>query len=150
MSDSPVGLSRSGPPETILPPEPADVIEGLAAATAALDVGARREALRDLIAGHPTCLEAWARLGDDGRDTIESYAYYRVGYHRGLDRLRANGWRGSGFVRWEHPTNRGFLRAVAGLERCAAAIGEVDEQIRCAQFLQQLDPRWDPAFLTAD
>lgn len=150
MSDSPVGLSRGGPPETILPPEPRDVVEALAAASAAGDVGARREALRDLIARHPTCLEAWARLGDDGHDVIESYAYYRVGYHRGLDRLRANGWRGSGFVRWEHPTNRGFLRAVAGLQRSAASIGEVDEEIRCAQFLHQLDPRWDPSFPTND
>ena len=47
--------------------------------------------------------------------TIERYAYYRVGYHRGLDALRANGWRGSGYVRWSEPTNRGFLRALAGL-----------------------------------
>lgn len=150
MSDSPVGLSRDGPPETILPPEPDDARDRLADALAEDDQQRRRDALRDVIARHPTCLEAWARLGDEGRDVIESYAYYRVGYHRGLDRLRANGWRGSGHVRWGHPTNRGFLRAVAGLERSAAAIGEVDEAIRCGQFLQQLDPRWDPALLSED
>ena len=49
---------------------------------------------------HPRFLDAWAELGDLGRDDVERYAYYRVGYHRGLDALRANGWRGSGYVRW--------------------------------------------------
>ena len=35
----------------------------------------------------------------------------------GLDQLRAAGWRGTGLVRWAEPTNRGFLRSVAGLGR---------------------------------
>ena len=65
------------------------------------------------------------------------------GYHRGLDRLRQSGWRGSGYVRWEHPTNRGFLRALDGLRASAAAIGEADEEARCAEFLHQLEPAWD-------
>ena len=86
----------------------------------------------------------WAELGDSGRDTIESYAYYRIGYHRGLDALRQNGWRGSGYVRWEHAANRGFLRSLAGLQRIAATIGETDEDERCRQFLHQLDPDWPP------
>ncbi|HEX4978502.1 MAG TPA: DUF3151 family protein, partial [Acidimicrobiales bacterium] len=77
------------------------------------------------------------------RDTIESYACYRVGYHRGLDALRANGWRGSGYVRWRHETNRGFLRALDGLRRTAEEIGESDEAERCDDFLHQLDPDWD-------
>jgi hypothetical protein len=63
-----------------------------------------------------------------------------VAYHRGLDRLRQSGWRGSGYVRWRHETNQGFLRALQGLGRQAAAIGEGDEAERCAQFLDQLDP----------
>ncbi|MGH2473643.1 MAG: DUF3151 family protein, partial [Candidatus Limnocylindrales bacterium] len=69
---------------------------------------------------------------------------YRVGYHRGLDRLRGSGWRGSGYVRWRHPQNRGFLRALDGLRASAEAIGEADEAERCAVFLRQLDPDWPP------
>jgi hypothetical protein len=104
----------------------------------------RRAALADVAAATPRSLEAWAHLGDAGRDIIESYAAYRVGYHRGLDTLRANGWRGSGYVRWEHPGNRGFLRALAGLQRTSAVIGEDDEAERCTHFLRQLDPAWPP------
>lgn len=89
-------------------------------------------------------LDAWAHLGDAARDDVEAYAAYRVGYHRGLDRLRRNGWRGSGYVRWHHPENRGFLRSLDGLRRAAAAIGEVDEANRCDLFLRQLDPEWPP------
>ena len=88
----------------------------------------------------PRFLDAWAQLGALGRDDIERYAYYRVGYHRGLDRLRQSGWRGSGYVRWKHETNRGFLRALDGLRAMAAAIGETDEADRCAEFLYQLAP----------
>jgi hypothetical protein len=61
----------------------------------------------------------------------------------GVDALRANGWRGSGYVRWRHESNRGFLRALDGLRRTAAAIGEGSEEERCDQFLHQLDPDWD-------
>jgi len=107
----------------------------------------RRRGLAEVVAASPRSLEGWARLGDAGRDVMERYAAYRVGYHRGLDTLRANGWRGSGYVRWEHPGNRGFLRALAGLQRTAAEIGEDDEAERCAQFLRQLDPAWPPAEL---
>jgi hypothetical protein len=133
-----VTLNPSGPPETVLDPEPADAVEGLRAA------GDDRDAVAAVAARHPRCLEAWARLGELARDDIEAYAAFRVGYHRGLDRLRASGWRGSGYVRWAHPTNRGFLRSLAGLERLAGAIGERDEQERCALFLHQLDPSWPP------
>lgn len=134
-----VNLSSSGPPETVLDPEPADALERLDDA-AALDVGERRSAVASVVADHPRCLLAWAMLGDSARDEIEAYAAFRVGYHRGLDRLRANGWRGSGYVRWAHPENQGFLRSLDGLRRMAGAIGEVDEAERCAQFLAQLDP----------
>ena len=67
-----------------------------------------------------------------------------MGYHRGLDRLRQSGWRGSGYVRWRYETNRGFLRALDGLRAAAEAIGEPDEAQRCAEFLRQLDPEYTP------
>jgi hypothetical protein len=78
-------------------------------------------------------------------DPISRYAAYRVGYHRGLDALRASGWRGSGYVRWSDPTNVGFLRCLRGLGEVAATIGEDDEAERCRQFLDQLDPSGPPA-----
>lgn len=146
VSDAPVNLTASGPPETILPPFEA---EALAALDAALSrpPEERRAAVAEVVARWPRFLDGWARLGELGRDTIESYAAYRVGYHRGLDALRQNGWRGSGYVRWQHPSNRGLLRALAGLARTAALIHEDDEAIRCGQFLLQLDSSWPPADL---
>ena len=128
-----VNLS-SGLPETVLPSEPDDVLDAIAAA------GDDRARVAVVAAAHPRSLLAWATLGDLGRDEIERYACYRVGYHRGLDALRANGWRGSGYVRWRNESNRGFLRALQGLQATAAAIGESDEAERCALFLTQLDP----------
>lgn len=138
MTDRPVSLHASGPPETVLEPEPAEVTDALAAA------GDDRGAVAAVTAAHPRSLAAWARLGELGRDDVEAYACFRVGYHRGLDRLRASGWRGSGYVRWQHPSNRAFLRALHGLARMAAAIGEDDERERCELFLRQLDPAWPP------
>lgn len=142
MSD--ISLSRSGPPETVLPPEPVELETALDAALAADDP---RSAVSEVVAAHPTSLAGWANLGRLARDEIEAYAAFRVGYHRGLDRLRANGWRGSGYVRWEHPTNRGFLLALHGLATRARAIGEIDEADRCDLFLRQLDPSWPPSEL---
>ncbi len=132
----------TGPPETVLPPEPAAVTEAIAEALSRSE-GERRAALAAIVADNPRSLLGWAHLGELGRDDIEQYAAFRVGYHRGLDTLRQNGWRGSGYVRWEHPTNRGFLRALAGLARVAGRIGEGDEHERCRVFLRQLDPTWD-------
>ena len=140
MSDQPIGLHRGGPPETVLPPEPPEVLDALAAASNEPDIDARRTQLRSLAASRPRCLGAWTALGDAARDEIEAYAYYRVGYHRGLDQLRQSGWRGSGYVRSAHPENVGFLFALDGLRRIAEQIGEVDEATRCAEFLYQLDP----------
>ena len=142
MSDAPVSLTPSGPPETVLDPEPADALAALDAALAS-PTAARRDRVADVAMRWPRFLDAWARLGQLAGDDAEAYACFRVGYHRGLDRLRQNGWRGSGYVRWSHPENRGFLRSLAGLRRVAAAIGEADEEERCATFLHQLDPDWD-------
>lgn len=139
MTDSPVNLSAGGVPETVLDPEPPEAVAALQEALSVPE-NRRRDAVAAIAARWPRCLDAWAALGDVARDDVERYAAYRVGYHRGLDRLRASGWRGTGFVRWRHVTNRGFLRALDGLRRAAAAIGEVDEEERCRHFLFQLDP----------
>lgn len=141
MSDAPVSLS-TGLPETVLPAPPADLARRLADALVA-PIEQRRDLVSHVVADHPLFLDGWATLGDLARDDVEAYACYRVGYHRGLDALRANGWRGSGYVRWRHESNRGFLRALDGLRRAAAAIGEVAEEERCDVFLHQLDPDWD-------
>ncbi len=99
----------------------------------------QRAAAAAVVAQHPRSLIAWCALGDVAGDTIERYAAYRVGYHRGLDALRANGWRGSGYVRWADESNRGLLGCMRGLGAMAAAIGEDDEAERLALFLAQLD-----------
>jgi Protein of unknown function (DUF3151) len=139
MSDErPIEMS-SGLPSTVLPDAEPAAREALAGALTA-DTAVQRDAIAAVVARYPRFLEAWAELGDAGRDDIERYAAYRVGYHRGLDALRASGWRGSGYVRWAEPSNRGFLRSLSGLGEMAAAIGEIDEAERCAQFLAQLDP----------
>jgi hypothetical protein len=138
---SPVDLT-SGVPETVLPPEPADCRDRLSRALE-LPEGERRAAVAAVARDYPRSLRAWAHLGELACDDIEAYAYYRVGYHRGLDALRANGWRGSGYVRWAHETNRGFLASLAGLGRVAGEIGEMDEAARCEEFLRLLDPDWD-------
>lgn len=138
MSDAPVNLSTSGPPETVLLPEDPAVVGALAAALS-LDPSDRRDAVAAVVAATPTFLAGWAALGDLGRDDVESYACYRVGYHRGLDRMRASGWRGTGYLRAAHESNRGFLAALEGLARTAEVIGETDEAERCRHFLVQLD-----------
>jgi hypothetical protein len=121
-----------GPPPTLLPDEPSPR-EALAGDGDPAEVAAR----------FPASSIGWAVLADDafaaGR-VVESYAYARVGYHRGLDALRRNGWKGHGPVPWGHEPNRGFLRCLHALGRAAAAIGEADEAQRCATFLDDCDP----------
>jgi len=133
----------SGPPETTLDPPHPGAPERLSSALGA-PTGQRRDAVADVVRAFPDWSEAWAALGDLARDDVEAYACFRVGYHRGLDALRRAGWRGSGYVRWRHQANRGFLRCVEGLRAAAAAIGETDEEERGALFLRQLDPDWPP------
>ncbi|MFD8549343.1 DUF3151 domain-containing protein [Streptomyces sp. NPDC059649] len=121
-----------GPPPTHLPDDPGPR-EALAAGTAPAEVAAK----------YPTSSLAWAQLADDafeGGRVVESYAYARTGYHRGLDALRRAGWKGHGPVPFEHEPNRGFLRALHALARAAEAIGEQDEYERCAQFLKDSSP----------
>ena len=120
--------------------EPDGSLDALNSATTEEDVTAVAERW-------PTCLAAWATLGEralaSGR-SVDAYAYFRVGYHRGLDRIRQSGWRGSGRVPWSHERNRGFLRSLRGLGDAAGAIGEHDEAERCKVFLAQLAPDAPP------
>jgi hypothetical protein len=112
---------------------------------------ARFAAIGGVAAAFPRFLAAWAGLselaGEQG-DHVAAYAYARVGYHRGLDALRGEGWRGNGYVRWRNPTNRGFLRSLDALRREAGVLGERDEESRCELFLYQLDPEWGRAVRT--
>jgi hypothetical protein len=119
-------------PETLLPAEPE--VDALLASNAPV---------ASVVVSHPSSSLAWALLADEawGRGaTLESYAYARVGYHRGLDALRKAGWRGAGPVPWSHEPNRGVLRSLFALRRAAEAIEEPGEPERLAQFLDGADP----------
>ena len=131
----------SGSPETVLDPLDPELAAALDAARS-LPPDRRREAVAAVAAQDPHCLQAWADLAELSSDPIDRYAFARVGYHRGLDALRAAGWRGSGYVRWRDEPNRGFLRSLRMLQLAAGTIGEVDEEQRCDLFLRQLDPEW--------
>ncbi len=132
----------NGPSSTVLPPAPAEWQAALVSALA-LAGADRRRALAAIAREHPSYLEVWAWLAEGAADDVEAYAYARVGYHRGLDQLRAAGWRGTGYVRWRDEENQGFLRALEQLRAAAESIGEHVEADRCARFLHQLDPAWE-------
>jgi hypothetical protein len=107
MTSGPFGGDlMAGPPPTHLPADPAD------AELAGGDTPAA------VVRRHPESPAAW------------------VGYHRSLDQLRRNGWKGHGPVPWEHEPNRGFLRSLALLALAARAIGETAEWERCSTFLR--------------
>ncbi|WP_407560122.1 DUF3151 domain-containing protein [Streptomyces sp. 184] len=121
-----------GPPPTYLPEDPGP-----------RDLLANGAAPSEVAAQYPASSLAWAQLADEAFEAgraVESYAYARTGYHRGLDSLRRNGWKGQGPVPWEHEPNRGFLRALAALARAAKAIGETEEYERCSTFLRDSSP----------
>ena len=108
-----------------------------------LDAGGEPTVLKLVVARYPRSSLAWAKLADatfDPASPLESYAYARVGYHRGLDTLRAAGWKGRGSIPWAHEPNRGVLRSLYALRRAAEAIGEADEVARLTEFLTDADP----------
>lgn len=121
-----------GPEPTYLPEEPE--------LKAALEAGA---SAAEIAQKFPKSSLAWATLAEhtlaEGR-LIEGYAFARVGYHRGLDALRGNGWKGHGPIPFEHEPNRGFLKALFLLGKAAAEIGEADEAERIEKFLNDSDP----------
>ena len=127
------------PPATLLPADDA----ARSALDAALEPSAAPDALPGVAAAHPAYSAAWAALAERALaagEPVTAYAFARTGYHRGLDQLRRNGWRGSGPVPWAHQPNQGFLRSLHHLGMAAAAIGETDEATRCAQFVRDCDP----------
>ncbi|MFA7324594.1 MAG: DUF3151 domain-containing protein [Candidatus Nanopelagicales bacterium] len=121
----------AGPPPTLLPVEDGP-LSALNAGDDPVDVAKR----------YPSSSLAWAIVSDqawaEGR-ILESYAFARVGYHRGLDALRRNGWKGHGSVPWGHEANRGFLRCLVSLGRAAQAIDEQEEADRIEAFLNDCD-----------
>ena len=124
----------------LLGPDPV-FLPGDSAAETELEAG---ENPAIVAAAHPTASVAWAALAEaalaDEEKVITAYAYARTGYHRGLDQLRRNGWKGFGPVPYSHVPNRGFLRCVAVLAKAADAIGESDEHARCLDLLDDCDP----------
>ncbi len=103
----------------------------------------KRSKLLELASKNPESIGIWCVLGISSSEMMESYSYFRVAYHRGLDSLRKNGWRGSGFVRWEHAGNRYFLFALNQLAEISKEIGDHIEAERCSLFLRQLEPGWE-------
>jgi hypothetical protein len=121
-----------GPPPVLLPGDPE--------AEADLEAGADPVIVA---AAHPSASVAWAALAEEALaddKAVTAYAYARTGYHRGLDQLRRNGWKGFGPVPHAHEPNRGFLRCVAALARAADDIGETVEFARCIDLLDDCDP----------
>ena len=85
-----------------------------------LAADANSAAAEAVAAKYPTSSYAWATLADErarGGRAGHAYAYARTGYHRGLDALRRNGWKGHGPVPWSHEPNRGFLRCLHASEQ---------------------------------
>ena len=82
-------------PHVILPDDPGDSARQAAEALAAMQAGSIDHAacqarLNALAARYPTSLGTWAALGELAlrHDVIAAYAFFRTGYHRGLDRAR--------------------------------------------------------------
>lgn len=131
MSSS-LGMPGAGPAETLLPSED-KVLE-------AFQQGADPD---DIAREHPASPFAWALMADlawANGEEVPSYAFARVGYHRGLDALRKAGWKGAGRIPYSHQGNHGFLRCLVALQRAAKAIGEEAEVERIGQFLDEADP----------
>ncbi|HZK31998.1 MAG TPA: DUF3151 domain-containing protein [Corynebacterium sp.] len=96
---------------------------------------------------HPDSPAVWAAKAEHALESAEveaekliAYAFARTGYHRSLDRLRGNGWKGWGPVPYSHEANRPVLHAIAALARAARLIGEDAEYDRCRQMLSDADP----------
>jgi hypothetical protein len=132
-------------PSVLLPPEPDDAVKALDEALHIGEAGSeeRRVSLAAVARSWPSFVGGWAHLASEalalGQD-VEAYAFARTGYHRALDRLRGNGWRGTGWVLWAHEPNRSALLAFHELLRAAESIGETSEVERMRSLLLDSDP----------
>jgi hypothetical protein len=132
-------------PSVLLPPEPDEAVEALKEAQMIGEDGSpeRRAALAAVVRSRPSFVGGWAYLAAEARalgQDVEAYAFARTGYHRALDRLRGNGWRGTGWVLWAHEPNRSALLAFHELLRAAETIGETAEVERMRTLLLDSDP----------
>lgn len=119
------------PPETFLPDDPG---------AGPLSQGTTP---RDVVAAEPASVVGWALLAEEflhGGNGVEGYACARTSYHRALDSLRRNGWKGYGPVPWSHEPNQGFLRSLAALAEASERLGDHDEAHRCREFLRESSP----------
>lgn len=133
-TDTPRSSNLLGIPETLLPDDFVDV------EVAELLVDGDP---REIASTHLESPLAWAILAQDALedgDEVAAYAYARTGYHRGLDALRRNGWRGQGPVPASHAPNRGFLRALVMLGETSRRLGDEAEHERVQDFLREADP----------
>ena len=114
--------------QNLLPEPPATRLPADAEADTALAEAAKAgtdDAFKTVAARFPAFSGAWAALAESAlaeKQPVTAYAYARTGYHRGLDALRRNGWKGHGPVPWSHAPNQGFLRCLHALS-VAAEIG---------------------------
>jgi hypothetical protein len=116
------------PPETLLPTD-----------SGAAEIEAGTDA-QTVAATHPDSTLAWVMLAEvalaEGRD-LEGYAFARTSYHRSLDALRRNGWKGHGPIPWSHVPNRAFLRSLAALATASERFDDQVEAERCREFLRE-------------
>ena len=140
-----VNLSTSGPPETVLAPEPDDALEALRAALRSR-VDGRRDAVADVCARWP---QLPRRVGAARRARARRRRGVRVLPRRLSPRASTSCASRAGAA---PATCAGITRRTAGScgrsTGCglgAEAIGEADEAQRCAEFLHQLDPGLGPA-----
>jgi hypothetical protein len=142
----PIVAGLNGRMQNLLPEPPATLLPANDEADKALGEAAQTgtdEAYASVAARFPAYSGAWAALAANALaagQPVTAYAFARTGYHRGLDALRRNGWKGHGSIPWSHGPNQGFLRCLHSLSQAAAEIGESDEAARCAQFLRDSDP----------
>jgi len=132
-------------PSVMLPPEPDEAVRALEEAQRIGDAGTseRYRALSAVVRSWPAFVGGWAALAAEARvlgREVEAYAFARTGYHRALDRLRGNGWRGMGLVAWTHEPNRSALLAFHELFLAADSFGETPEVERMRKLLLDSDP----------